>query len=335
MSRPVCLPDPVVHKIWAARGRLICNRSLGAMGFDSSRIAGWVRGGVLERLAPGWYRLPGDEAPWQRHHLAVSYLTRLQPSSPAMISGAAGLLAAGCQVIPSPQPTVLVRAGRQVRVAGRPFTVVQRRHLERVVVERHQGLPVACPACAIADLMHERALSDRDVRAVLYRLLNDLRIAPAELVEVWRTMDHAGAKRLLGLAAQGALQHESPAEYDLFQEVFRPFPPPPDCQVVLAPNIRVDFVYLFAALVIEYYGEEAHADSVDKDGTRIYSLRELGFDVLVVTKSMTRTPARLAQFIHSERRHREQLILRGELRSPAVPAQPGRLMPLRTMTPGG
>ncbi|MEE8599699.1 hypothetical protein [Euzebya tangerina] len=154
---------------------------------------------------------------------------------------------------------------------------------------------------------------------------------PAELVHAWQLLTHAGATRLLRMAEAGDLEHESVAERTVYREVFQAFPPAPDCQVWLAPDIRVDYAYLAAGMVLEYLGEAAHAHSVDRDGTRTYALRRLGFDMFGITKSMLKDKPGLAATVHSTRREREQLILDGRLPRPAVPAQPDRLTPLRTL----
>lgn len=329
------LPDDVTALIRQSPGRIISTRQLNRLGHDSWRITEWVRADCLERLVRGWFREPNIWVPNQEAHVALAHLQANQPVNPAVISGVHALNAAGCDLSPTGPPLVLMNHGRRLRLSRPPFRIAQRSGICNVPAQYRGRLAVAPPAHALADLVTEHPRSDEELRAILYRVINRLALPPTELVSTWRGMNHPGARRLLRLADEGALEHESPAEYSLFREVFTPFGPQPDCQVLLTPNIRVDFVYLFAAFVIEYYGEEAHAGRVDRDGTRGYALRHLGNDVLVVTKSMTTSPASLAQHIHQVRRDREDLVLRGELARPPLPRQPDRLTPLRTLLPSG
>ncbi len=335
MPAGVALPDDVTALIRQNPGRIISTRQLNRLGQDSWRITEWVRTGCLERVVRGWFRQPHTAVPNQEAYLALAHLQANQPGSPAVISGEHALRAAGCELAPTGPPLVLMNHGRRLRLSQPPFRVAQRSEAGTVPVQYRGRLAVTPPAYALADLVTEHPRSDDELRAVLYRAVNRLALPPTELMSTWRGMNHPGARRLLRLADEGALEHESPAEYSLFQQVFTPFGPQPDCQVLLTPSIRVDFVYLFAAFVIEYYGEDAHAGRVDRDGTRVYALCRLGNEVLVVTKSMTTDPASLAQHIHQVRRHREDLVLRGELARPPLPRQPDRLTPLRTLLPSG
>ncbi len=329
------LPSPVELALDRARGHIISSRQLNALGVESWRISDWVRAGRLERVVVGWYRRPGDTPPLQDAHLAQACLRLLQPRSPVVMSGAAGLRAAGVPVgVPGPT-LALVQHGRRMRLPDHaPFTTAQRLDLHRLATVKTSGLRCAEPGVLLADTV--TGLPDDEVRSLLYASINALRLSPVELVTCWAQMDHEGARRLRQLAREGVLEHESPAEWSLYDRLFRTSPPPPDCQVWLAPNIRVDFVFLFAALVIEYYGEKPHADRVDADATRVYALRRMGNEVLVVTKSMTRDLPALGRHIHEVRRRREDLMLRGQLRRPTLPPQPGpRITPLRTLVPGG
>ena len=104
--------------------------------------------------------------------------------------------------------------------------------------------------------------------------------------------------------------------------------------MVLVEQLRVDFVFLSAALIIEYAGR-VHDGQVDRDATRIYALERLGYRVIVVTRSMLRDPAALVAHIHDVRLRRERMIAAGLLARPPLPPQPPRLTPLRTLTPLG
>lgn len=329
------LPWPVIQRIRSTPGRIIDNTTMERLGHDRFQVADWVRDGRLERLAPAWCREPGDEAPHQAAHLATAYLRRHRPDELVIISGDHAL---GLQ-IPDHQPTgspmALVEHGRRVRTRQEPWQTVQCHDLSSVPTTTAHGLTIARSTRSLADHAAGPARSDGAVRELVYLAINRLRLSPAELVAGWSTMDHPGARRLLELAADGSFEHESPAERDCFLDIFSPHPPVPDCQVWIAENIRADFAYLFAALVMEYHGEETHAGTVDRDATKQFAARSLGYDHLVITKSVRRDPRAVALHVHEVRRRREDLMLRGQLRRPPLPPQPTRLTPLRTLVPLG
>lgn len=306
---------------------------MNAQGHDSTQISQWLQAGLLERLLPGWYRDPNDIVPPLQHILvAWAYLATLRPDSPLVLAGEAALAVGGLD-LPTPAiPLFLVEHGRRVRVPNQPFRTAQRRGLPRKPPDPTR-LVLQPPAPAIADVLTERSLTDDQLRELVYRIMNHFRLSATDLVHAWNHLRPQQVSRLMALVADGSLQHESPAERSTLLDVLSQHPPAPDCQVWLAPGIRVDFVYLFAALVLEYHGEEAHEGTVDHDSNRAYTLNQLGNETLVITKSMKRDKAGLATYIHQRRREREELFLTGRLRRPPLPAQPGRLVPLRTLHP--
>lgn len=333
MRRPT-LPLAVQQVIRAQPGRVAHTRTIAEVGPDRHAVSAWVRQGLLDRLAPAWVRLPGDEAPLQAGHLAVGYLERFRPGATIALSDeyALGLLIPS-RALPA-LPMVLVEHGRRLRVRSGPWDVHQRSTLDPADLAVTRGLPHARAPLALADRAATR-IADDGLLAIVYEVINATRIRPTALVSAWTRLDHPGARRLLELTAAGALEHESPAELRLFRDVFAGHPPLPDCQVMVTDRIRVDFMYIFAALVIEYLGEQSHANRVDADGARLYAMRTLDLETIIVTKSVARDPVGLRAHIHRTRLEREDLMLRGLLRRPPLPRQPDRLTPLRTLGPGG
>jgi hypothetical protein len=360
--------DPrLVDLLRRSPGRVASTRTiLAETGIDRFAIAELVKLGFLDRLQPAHVRLAGDEAPHQLGHLAATYLDHHRPGEPFALSGLWGLATRQVDVvgarrgqtdapedpirragIPTSEeertaarragrrPLALVLPGRKLEVCLPAFDLTTRADLRSIRIERLHGLPLAELAVAIADGVEQIGRDEDGRRALLYRVLNRLQPDRAALIARWATMAHPGARWLLEQAAMGVLEHDSPAERALFEQVFRPFGPLPDCQVWLSDGIRVDYAYLFAGLVIERNGEEEHANQVVRDGTREYAKRSMGYETITIVRGMDRDPAALAAHIHATRRHREQLVLEGRLPRAALPVQRDRLVPLRTLIPSG
>lgn len=327
-------PD-VIKAVAVHPVRIISRRAIERLGHDTSRITGWVRGSVLERLLPGWYRIVGDAVPpWQHVVVAWAYLTEGHPHARVRLTGQAALVAVGLELRIPRHPTFLVENGRRVRLPGQYFATIQRVGLPSSGGASFLGMVLEEPEHALADMLREQTIADDALRLLLYQLINRLRVTPQQMATAWSARPRQQVARLRSLIADGTLQHESPAERSTFLDVFAAHPPPPDCQVWITPHRRVDFVYLFAALILEYHGEDAHQNQVDEDASRTYEFSQLGFDLMVVTKSMTRDAGALAAHVHDRRRCREELFLAGRLPRPPLPVQHERLYPLRTLHPG-
>ena len=90
-------------------------------------------------------------------------------------------------------------------------------------------------------------------------------------------------------------------------------------EVVLRGRLRVDFVFLFAALIVEYLGG-VHDGRADYDATRNYVLERLGYRSITVTKSMAREGPGLIAHIHTIRRERGAAGARRAAGAPAAAA---------------
>lgn len=339
------LPRPILDLALASPVGLIDSRSVLRAGYTSWDLTAWVDAGLLERIVLGWYRVAGHPVPpAQCLHLPLRYLERRQrnwtrePGSwvpPAALTGAAATAAYGARTFPLPlDPDVLVEQHRRVRVADPPFRV---HHTDmRALRWRRLGdLVLADPARTLRDLAADPEVTDVQVRTTVDALVNLLRLRVVDLIAEWTRLGGRGARRLLAMAASGTFDVESEGERVALATLFEEFPPAPDCQVWIAPDLRVDFVFVFAALILEYYGEEAHAGTVDRDGRRVWRLRRGHFDALIITKGMLRDRVELASYIHDVRRQRERDMLAGRIPRPPLPAQPGRRTPLRTLVPLG
>lgn len=326
------LPDFIAQAFRSAPGRVLTTAQLGRIGVPRKWVLALAEDGMIERMIFGVYRDPTQEVPpTQCLHIPRAYLEQRRPDGcpPEVISGEAALGAHGVSAFPLPRPPlVLIDPSRHLRKGRGAFTVL-RTDLTRVEAEKIGGLILASTRRATADAATNPDVSDATLRQGIDEMRNRGTLDIAGAVAWWAQLRHSGACRLTGMAEAGVFEQESEGERDAFRRLFETYPPAPDCQVWLTESIRVDFVFLSAGLVIEYHGG-VHDGSVDRDSTRIWALRRLGFEVIVVTKSMLRDPHALAAEIQAIRMQREHLVRAGHLRRPAVPAQPPRLSPLRT-----
>ncbi|CAN5195232.1 hypothetical protein BH23ACT9_BH23ACT9_00110 [soil metagenome] len=313
---------------------LLSRRELLRAGYNDEAIYLWRAAGFLEAVLPGHYRIVGAPVPaWQGVRSVSKYLEpKVQPRHPVMTkrAGLAALEVPGF-VLPT-RVTALIQRGSRVRIEGAPFDVIQTR-LEVVDRLRVRDVWIAAPARLLADL----ALDATDLVLIdaVDAVRNHCRVTQMDLIRHWQSVVHSGARRLLQMAALGVFDVESGGERNALQLLFADNPPAPDCQVQITDRYRADFAYIFAGLVLEYYGEAAHAGRVDADGLRIGGVRLPGWDAFVLTKSMMRSPGPLGEQIHELRREREAAMLAGILRRPALPRQPDRRVPLRTLVPLG
>ncbi|WP_370325618.1 type IV toxin-antitoxin system AbiEi family antitoxin domain-containing protein [Euzebya sp.] len=304
------------------------------VGIDRFAVAAACRRGVLERLAPGLYRLA--DGPCSRlQELAVPqiYLDGLRgrnarPAMPAALTDAPGLELRGIPV-PEERPRVAVNRDRRVRLDDPPFDVV-RTTWDRVEVGVVDELRVLGPAECLADRAG-RDLPDATVRTAVDATRSHLRLDVPSLVDRWAALDSHGASRLLAMEAAGDFDCESEGERRAFDLLFRGRGPLPDCQVVVHEGFRADFVFLSAALIIEYFGREWHQARFVADSTRRLALQVPGYMVITVVHQMLREADEVSAFIHRTRRHRHNLIARGALVRPPLPPQPVRRRPLRTL----
>lgn len=223
----------------------------------------------------------------------------------------------------------LIDTTRQVRLSEPPFEVL-RTELALEGHLRHEHLHLALPTRMIGDYGGQAGVTDVALRTAFDRLRRVARIDMFDAVDVWARRFGVGFARLHAMVLDGVFEQESEGERRLFNDVLAKAGMPPDCQVWMTPRIRVDFAYLFAGQVLEYHGEEAHRDRVDADSTRQFALRQLGQDVLVVTKTMVTDPNLLPYIIELQRRGAED-IAAGRRPAPRPLLDRPRLFPLRTL----
>lgn len=331
------LPRAAAEAFARAPGRILSTRELVRLGFHRTQPAGWVVDGLAERLLHGIYRDADGEVPDdQCLHLATRYIGQraTTPDVPAVFSGAPVLALERVEGFELPcRPLVLVAGGSDPRSTPQAFSR-RRVDLAEVAVRHLLGHPTTFPDRAVADAALDRDLSDRQIRTAVDQLRWDRKLWLPDAVATWQALGHAGARRLVALYDAGAFDQESEGERRAFRLLFEDHPPLPDCQVVIVGQLRVDFVFLSAMLIIEYHGNP-HDGRTEADATRRHALERLGYRVIVVTKSMLADAGGLARFIHTERVHREQLVAAGALPRAPLPIQPPRRLPLRTLHPAG
>ena len=327
-------PAHILEHLATARGRVAPRRELLGLRVTDEQLGRWVADGALTRPARGWYGLPGPRSLWDDAAFGQRYLRQLDPDGPALLTGGMGLLAHGLDVDGVEEPCFAVAHGRRVRLPDPLWSTVQRTSLPPHGRHRARGLATADPARLFADAARE-GRNDAELAPLLVQARTRLGIDPVHLVADLEALDEPGAEQVMRLVRAGVLEHDSMAELALFTDVFLAHPPAPDCQVYVTKNRRVDFVFLYAALIIEYHGERWHRDSVDLDTTKSFLWRTLGYDVLAIGKTVAKQREGLMGHVHDVRRQREHLISVGAIPRPPLPAQPDRLTPLRTNVPLG
>lgn len=319
------LPAKLLSLAAASSGGLLDARQLTQAGCDRRRVSEWVTQGLLERVARGQYRVSAAPIPLtQCLHLP------LRRFSDGLISGEAVLALRGLDGHTLPmEPLVLVDHGSHPRAPG-PYRV-RRVHLASVPRQVHHGVPTGDLAQALADHACDPDVTDNDLRLAVDGLRGQRWFPVGAMLPRWRRIGHEGAWRMLALARE--LELESEGERRALRQLFVPHGPLPDCQVWVLPRRRVDFLFAFAGLILEYRGVEAHDGQVDIDALRTMDLERPGLREVVLTKSMLRIAPEVMQHVHALRTDRERLVLEGRLALPPLPPQHHRVTPLRTLRP--
>jgi hypothetical protein len=329
------LPDEILALAARSPAGLFCRKQVLKRRFRDHHIAGWRAAHLIEQVAWGWYRvIEASPPPTQALHLPLEYTRYKRVDAATALTDHSGLAALGVPGFALPcKATLLIEHHAQIRLRQAPWRTVHADFSTFRVLESGD-FRVAEPGRCVADL-HGRLRDPDAAVAAVDAVRAHLAVSDEELTGCWRRLGrHGGARALLRMADAGAFDGESPAERSLLA-TFARFPPAPDAQVWITPDFRADFAYVFAALVLEHYGEEWHAGRVDEDAVRIAVFRGEGWDAFITTKSLTRIPAALMATIHALRRERELAMLAGLLRRPSLPPQRGRRAPLRTLVPLG
>ncbi|CAN5204961.1 hypothetical protein BH23ACT9_BH23ACT9_01080 [soil metagenome] len=318
----------------ACRYRLLTLADAERIGISRFAVAHAARTGVLQRHAPGLY---GDaDAPTpglQRYAIPQRYLDglhRRRRGVQAALTGRAALEVMTGQLADEGPLMMALPIHRQARFRTRRFAV-RRVRWDTTVIQKLHGLRLVDAAQALADEALPGHLDDADLRTLVDWARSHLRLEVPGLVKRWSVLDSLGAGRLLAMEAAGVFEQESEGERHAFDLLFAGHGPLPDCQVVVLGGFRVDFVFLDAALVIEYDGRDAHQHRFETDATRRFAIEALGYRIVTVTSAMLREPDGLRTFITNLRLTRRALIERGALPLPALPMQPPRMRPLTTL----
>lgn len=319
------------------RDGLVTAAELKSRGLTSERIRRLVAARALTRVRYGVYHDPAiDWTATTGLAARIVYLDQRRPpgQQPAALTGTHGLRHQGLDLpmAPSAVPTILVDARNRAQPRPTDF-----RTLRSAYREPHthviDGVRTASPGRCLIDAASCENVTDAELRACVDGLRQRRIAGLLELNEVWVRVPHRGSVRLRDLNASGVFEQESEGERHAFRTLFAGTWLQADCQVWIAPSIRVDFAVLYAATILEYHGEDAHAGRVDEDATRAHAAERLGYRVVVVTRSMLREPRPLRAFVQRLVTDRGQRIAAGVLPLPPLPPQRGRLTPLRTLYP--
>lgn len=321
------LPPAAAARFAAGHG-VATLTELAAAGWDRFTVAAWAEAGLVDRLLPGLYRCVGaPHTGEQRVAVPLRYLDDepRRGREPARVTGAAALALDGVEGFTVPdRPTVLVEPARRVRLPDPPF-LLRRAQVPASDRCRLAGFPAVRAARALADAALDEAVTDKALRVgfddARWRGRVRLEQFGARMAEL---RGHRGARRMLAMYDAGDLLMESEGERAAFAALFAAYPPAPARQVWVLPGIRVDFVYLRAALVLEYLGKDAHEGRIEEDAARAWRLRRAGYEILPLTSGLLPQAETLVRDIHRIRREREALAAEGRLLVAPLPPQPRR-----------
>lgn len=294
----------------AVRGTL-SRRDLVAVGFSPATIDGWVRLGLLERVARGEYRIPGSGR--SRTQELATMLWRAGEG--ARLAGALACGLRGLEGFSEDETEyIAVPAGRHVRGAGYPI-------VRTPLPPADQDLIRGLPAVTVERALIGAAATHRAARvkvafydAKFKGLTDDTRITDRAL-HLGRVHGAPQMRKILGT---GAMKVESPKEWDVAQ-LFLKGGPRPHEQVYVEWHgkwFRLDFAFLDARLALEYDGED-HERTREKDADRDLALLELSIETIRITRAMMRDPADTRRRILGVRAQRLALGL-----PPLVPSRP-------------
>lgn len=259
------------------------------LGYRDGQVEGWVRRGLLEvmryrgvRLV-GVYRSPMAPQPPEQALLAAA----LRCGPEAWVTGEAALGLLGFEgYSPRAAFRVLVPPGRWVRNV--PFPV-DRDTLHAEHRARTGGVPITRPARSIVEVA--RTVTCKRLRSTVDQAVWRKLVTIPELRACATALRHEGARTLREMIDDGVFEQESEGERAL-KPVLTGLDPPPRWQYYVSSDIRVDCCLADVPIVIEYYGEEAHAlpHLRERDHQRTRTIEALGYTVLEVWKQDLRQP---------------------------------------------
>ena len=272
------LPPPVVdhlgnHHGTASRAELL------ALGYTPTEIRGWVRAGLLVRLARGVYAAPGSVATPQRHVRAVV----LRGGRDAVAVDEVARWCHGLGQGPPPRrPTVATPTDRSP-VQGVDLRDLAVRYVRRDVPQGDRQEIDSIPTLTrVATVFAVAALGNPGQT----RITVDAALRAGEelqaLVDAARGRpDDEGAAAFLALWHQRVFRQESEEERRFDRDVIAHVEPAAEWQRWLRPSLRPDVLWRSAWLTGEWDGERWHTDALarEADRARDRRCRAIGFEV--------------------------------------------------------
>lgn len=248
----------------------------------------------LERYHHGTYRRPGSAHEPIQELVAATLRCR----AGARASGERILHLLGVEDVRPDAPfVVLLPAGRRVRNV--PFPTAT----ERTASTGHarlKGLPMTTAAVALVETARTRRLDDDALLSLYDRTRWRGHVDESRLRRTLETAQptHRGVRRWSRLLGGARSSVESPGERALL-EALRTLIPPPEPQVWVAPDLRVDLLWRPHRIVLEYAGRRTHTDQRDRarDTERDRRLQQLGYRVVHITAEDVRRPSALTAWI--------------------------------------
>ena len=272
----------------AQYGLILRSQALAIGGMTVGRLDGYLTRGRLEYVTRKIYRAAGGAVPPEQAHLAAVW----RCGADAYLTAEAALAVWGIEGFDlSVAPVVWVPEPRRIRGAG--FEVRYGRPLEPCDRTVFCGIPVVTRTRALVDLA--RRVRDRPFR-VAFDAVRGVRGSDADRLRrrAVAALPQRGAQYVVDLVDSGVLDMESEGERR-FDAVMVGVSPPLEVQVWALPDVRVDFAWLDARVVVEYDGRRFHsgAVAVEADRRRRARLRRAGWTVVVVRHEDLADPAAL------------------------------------------
>jgi very-short-patch-repair endonuclease len=293
--------DSLILTLAAKQHGVVAREQLWQAGVPSHRIDNRVKGGWLEPVHAGIYRVAALAT---SRHLEMAAVLACGPNA-ALSHESAGVLH---EMLPTPVATspVHVSTTRDVRLRNasmRTYRVVDLRPNELTQLD---GLPLTTPGRTLLDLAG--SLSPRELERALARSYR-LGLLEREQIQVHLALHprRRGSPRLRALldSAADPAHTRSEAEERFLTLVRKAELPAPEMNVIIC-GFEVDALWRMERLVVEIDGFAYHSSSTafERDRYRDGVLTAAGLRVMRVTwRQLTRVPeallARLAQALVS------------------------------------
>jgi very-short-patch-repair endonuclease len=271
-----------------ANSGIVTSREASALGLGRSTLSRRVKDGVLARIAPGVFALPGTAS---RPDITLRAACR---SLGAVVSHESAAIQHGMR--PVHQRSLSVTVSHRTTHSYVGLTLHQSTDLLEPHVTHIEGLPVTTPPRTVIDLA--KTTAERQLGRILDNALAAGTVSFDELTDLFGSLARRGKtgttklRRLIEDRSAGMHAPESELEARLIELLDSAGLPAPESQFrapwLLPINGRVDFAYRSEKLVIEADGRKWHSQhqAFERDRLRDNTAQLAGWRVLRFTWRM-------------------------------------------------